>query len=54
MPASFLDKVERNDIGSGEKIMLNREQLSELELRGMPKEIERRGILDEFPFIPDL
>jgi hypothetical protein len=50
----FVSKVERDDIRNGEKIILNRKDLSDDDLRSLVREIDDRGLRDRFIFHPDL
>jgi hypothetical protein len=51
---AFVKKVARDDIGNGEKIILNRKDLSDGDLRALMDEIDERGLRDEFIFLPRL
>ena len=48
----YLDKIERNDIRNGEKIMLNDSQLNAADRAALQRVIDQRGLRDEFVFIP--
>ena len=50
----FIAKVERDDIRNGEKIILNRKDLSDAGLQLALREIDDRGLRDQFLFHPDL
>ncbi len=48
----YLDKIERNDIRNGEKIMLNDAELNAADRAALQRAIDQRGLRDEFVFIP--
>jgi hypothetical protein len=50
----FLDKIQQRDIPNREKIMLNHEGLTEGDRSLLLKEIDARGLMSSFKFIPPL